>query len=227
MCNVDLFGNFKFSKEGIYTITNKNFKRDLDDARNIIKETDTFLRDENNSEEEKCDKLYSVLKCYGKNIYERVTELYLAVESSYSIESKRNRDLFEIAKIIDFDDKEFESFPYNVNFIKDKKLDNIHKYYKKDNKDYTMTEFAGPKDKTFIFIINALQHGNSYLNDLIINENFVFIENYEIMKDLFLQMDRYVERVWDFINSKLEVLPDFESKFLLMDADRLYNYISK
>lgn len=227
MCNVDLFGDFKFSREVIHTITNKNFKRDLDDARNIIKETDTFLRDENNSEEEKCDKLYSALKCYGKNIYERVTELYLALESPYSIESKRNRDLFEIAKIINSDEKEFDSFPFNVNFIKDEKLDNIHKYYKKDNKDYTMTEFAGPEDKTFIFIINALQHGNSYLNDLIINEHLVFIQNFEIIKGLFVQMDNYVKKLWNFINSKLEVLPDFESNLLLRDADCLYDYISK
>ncbi|MDV5092380.1 hypothetical protein, partial [Clostridium perfringens] len=72
--NIQWFKEFKISRETIYTITNKNFKRDLLDAKKIISETDLFLNDADNSEEDKCDRLYTVLKCYGKNIYERITE---------------------------------------------------------------------------------------------------------------------------------------------------------
>ena len=224
--NIQWFKEFKISRETIYTITNKNFKRDLLDAKKIISETDLFLNDADNSEEDKCDRLYTVLKCYGKNIYERITELYLTVESLYSIEGKRNRDLLEIAKIINLDSKEFDDFPFNQEFIKDEKLNNIYNHYKKDNKDYTMTEFAGPEDKIFLFFINALQHGNSYLDNFMLNENLVFREQYETMKDLFIQMNNYVEKIWGFIYSKLENLAEFEVNLMLKDADCLYDYIS-
>ena len=152
--------------------------------------------------------------------------MYLTVESLYSIEGKRNRDLLEIAKIINLDSKEFDDFPFNQEFIKDEKLNNIYNHYKKDNKDYTMTEFAGPEDKIFIFFINALQHGNSYLDNFMLNENLVFREQYETMKDLFIQMNNYVEKIWGFIYSKLENLAEFEVNLMLKDADCLYDYIS-